>query len=144
MDILDEDRLLTGFTVTGWVCLQKKFNGKKLSLKISKTHFKHQKVLPSSIKNHSTFPGQRPFLVFHKSLKRKELCASATSQRKNQKPKFKTPRLISCSTSCLFYKSDIKLYGDHNVTVVTGIGKHYYTALAFVCSNIDVNGNEFS
>lgn len=29
MDILEEDRLLTGFTVTGWVCLQKKYYGEK-------------------------------------------------------------------------------------------------------------------
>lgn len=32
IDILDEDRLRTGFTVTGWVCLQKKFYGEKLFL----------------------------------------------------------------------------------------------------------------
>lgn len=85
-------------------------------------------------------------LVFRNSLKRKELCALATITKQNSKIQHQNTSVSSLKPilNHLFYKSDIKLFRDCNITDATGTGKHGYTALAFVCPNSHANGNEFS
>ena len=100
IDILDEDRLLTGFTVTGWVCLQKTFYGKKLFLTTLRpiSNLGKCSQLQLKITLHFLEPGPVLNSPSQQSQKERAQCINhyCRQYEQNHKTRIKIPPLFLC------------------------------------------------
>lgn len=98
MDILDEDRLLTGFTVTGWVCLQKKFYGETITTPRPIPNPRKCSQVQLKITLHFLEPGSVLNSPPQQSQKETVLCINhhCRQYEQNHKTRIKIPQLFLC------------------------------------------------